>query len=170
MILQCFCFATIIGITQAEVILARTKNIQPKKIMKLIQCERPGFGRLANLQDELDRLFGAQAVWAPALDVQEDKDNYVFRAELPGLKREDIDVSLQDDVLVISGERKVETVNEGVEVHRQERHHGKFQRALTLPTQVAADKITAQYKDGVLTVTLPKVEEAKPKKIDVSVN
>ena len=138
--------------------------------MRLIQCERPGFGRLANLQDELDRLFGTQAVWAPALDVQEDKDNYVFRAELPGLKREDIDVSLQDGVLVISGERKAEKVEEGVEVHRQERHYGKFQRALTLPTPVAADKITAQYKDGVLTVTLPKVEEAKPKKIDVSVN
>jgi HSP20 family protein len=138
--------------------------------MRLIQCERPGFGRLTNLQDELDQLFGTQAVWAPALDVQEDKDNYIFRAELPGLKREDIEVSLQDGTLVISGERKVETVSEGTEVHRQERYYGKFQRALTLPEPVAADKVKADYKDGVLTVTLPKTEAAKPKKIDVSVN
>jgi HSP20 family protein len=139
--------------------------------MRLIQCEQPGLGRLTNLQDELDRLFGSQSeFWAPALDVQEDKDNYVFHAELPGLKREDIEVSLQDGTLVISGERKVEKVEEGVEVHRQERYYGKFQRALTLPEPVAADKVRADYKDGVLTVTLPKTEAAKPKKIDVSVN
>ncbi len=141
--------------------------------MKLIQCERPalaGFGRLTNLQDELDRLFGTQAVWSPALDVQEDKDNYIFRAELPGLKREDIEVSLQDGALVISGERKIEKVEEGTEIHRQERYYGKFQRALSLPAPVAADKIKAQYKDGVLTVTVPKAEEAKPKQIDISVN
>jgi HSP20 family protein len=138
--------------------------------MRLIQCERPGLGRLTNLQDELNRLFGTQAVWAPALDVREDKDNFVIRAELPGLKREDIEVSLQDDTLVISGERKFEKTEEGVEVHRQERYYGKFQRALTLSEPVAADKVKADYKDGVLTVTLPKTEAAKPKKIDVSVN
>jgi HSP20 family protein len=142
--------------------------------MKLIQCERPGFvgfGRLANLQDELDRLFESTvAVWSPRLDVQEDKDNFVIRAELPGLKREDIEVSLHDGALVISGERKVEKVQEGVEVHRQERYYGKFQRALTLPTAVASDNVKAAYKDGVLTITLPKVEEAKPKQIDISAN
>src|SRR5271170_4569594 len=144
--------------------------------MKLIQCEKPGliglnFGRLSNLQDELDQLFESPLTgWAPALDVHEDADNFTIRVEVPGLKREDIGVSLQDDALVISGERKAEKVEEGVEVHRQERFYGKFQRALTLPTPVAAGKVTAQYKDGVLTVTLPKVEEAKPKKIDVSVN
>lgn len=144
--------------------------------MKLIQCERPGlaglnFGRLSNLQDELDRLFDSPLRnWAPALEVREDKDNFVVRAELPGLKREDIEVELHEGALVISGERKAEKVEEGVEVHRQERYYGKFQRALTLPTPVAADKIKAQYKDGVLTVTLPKTEEAKPKQIDISVN
>lgn len=89
---------------------------------------------------------------------------------MPGLKREDIGVSLQDGALVISGERKAEKVEDGVEIHRQERFYGKFQRALTLPAPVAADKVKAQYKDGVLTVTLPKAEEAKPKQIDVSVN
>jgi len=144
--------------------------------MKLVQYERPGlawptFGRLANLQDEIDRLFESPLrLWTPALDVHEDADNFIIRAELPGLKREDIEVSLQDGALVISGERKTEKADEGVEIHRQERYYGKFQRALTLPTPVAADKIKAQYKDGVLTVTLPKAEEAKPKKIDVSVN
>jgi HSP20 family protein len=144
--------------------------------MKLIQYERPSlawptFGRLANLQDELDRLFESPLrAWAPALDVREDADNFIIRAELPGLKREDINVSLQDGALVISGERTVENVEEGVEVHRQERYYGKFQRALTLPAPVAADKIKAQYKDGVLSVTLPKAEEAKPKQIDISVN
>jgi HSP20 family protein len=144
--------------------------------MKVIQYERPGlawptFGRLANLQDEFDRLFESPLTgWAPALDVHEDADNFIIRAEMPGLKREDITVSLQDGALVISGERKVEKVEEGVEVHRQERYYGKFQRALTLPAPVAADKVKAQYKDGILTVTLPKTEEAKPKQIDVSVN
>ncbi|HMD53097.1 MAG TPA: Hsp20/alpha crystallin family protein [Phycisphaerae bacterium] len=144
--------------------------------MKLTKYERPGlvwpsFGRLANLQDELDRLFESpQTGWAPALEVHEDADNFIIRAELPGLKREDIEVSLQDGALVISGERKSEKVEEGVEIHRQERFYGKFQRALTLPTPVAAGKVKAQYKDGVLTITLPKTEEAKPKQIDVSVN
>ena len=144
--------------------------------MKLIRYERPGlawpaFGRLADLQDEFDRLFESPlTAWSPALDVREDKDNFIIRAELPGLKREDIEVSLQDGALVISGERKFEKAEEGVEVHRQERYYGKFQRALTLPEPVAADKVKADYKDGVLTVTLPKTEEAKPKKIDVSVN
>ncbi len=144
--------------------------------MKLVQYERPGlawptFGRLANLQDELERLFESPLrAWAPALDVHEDADSFVIRAELPGLKREDIEVSLQDGALVISGERKTEKVEEGVEVHRQECYYGKFQRALTLSEPVAADKVKADYKDGILTVTLPKTEEAKPKKIDVSVN
>jgi HSP20 family protein len=126
---------------------------------------------LASLQDELDRLFETPLrAWAPALDVHEDKDSFVIRAELPGLKREEIEVSLHDGALIISGERKFEKTEEGVEVHRQERFYGKFQRALTLPTQVAGDKVKAAYKDGVLTVTLPKAEAAKPKQIDVSVN
>ena len=143
--------------------------------MKLIHYERPLawpiFDRLTSLPDDLKHLFESPMTgWAPALDVHEDKNSFIIRTELPGLKREDIEVSLHDGALVISGERKGEKVEEGVEVHRQERYYGKFQRALTLPTPVAADKITAQYKDGVLTVMLPKVEEAKPKKIDVSVN
>jgi HSP20 family protein len=144
--------------------------------MKLVQYQRPGliwpsFGRLSNLQDELDRLFESPLTgWAPALEVYEDKDNFVVNAELPGLKREDIEVSLQDGALVISGERKAEEKRKEGEIHRQERFYGKFQRALTLPAPIAVDQVKAQYKDGILTITLPKAEEAKPKKIDVSVN
>ncbi|MGC9940550.1 MAG: Hsp20/alpha crystallin family protein [Verrucomicrobiota bacterium] len=143
--------------------------------MKLVQYERPalagfGFGRLTGLQDEIDRLFEVERAWAPALDVQEDKDNFRVSVELPGLKREDIQVSLEEGALVISGERKTETLDEGIAVHRQERYYGKFSRVLALPSAVAEDKVKAAYKDGILTVTLPKAEEAKPKTIAVSEN
>jgi HSP20 family protein len=142
--------------------------------MKLMHYTRPSlawptFGRLANLQDELDRLFESPLqAWAPALDVHEDKDGFTIRAELPGMKREDIEVSIQDGALIISGERKSEDPKEGTEVHRQERFYGRFSRALTLPTAVSGDKVKASYKDGILTVTLPKAEDAKPKQIAVS--
>ena len=144
--------------------------------MKLMTYQRPGlawptFGRLASLQDEIDRLFEPPLqAWAPALEVHEDKDGFSIRVELPGMKREDIEVSLHDGALVISGERHREKICEGTEEHRQERYYGKFSRALTLPTAVAGDKVKAAYKDGVLTVTLPKAEEAKPKQINVTVS
>lgn len=141
--------------------------------MKLIQYERPalagfGFGRLAGLEDELDQLFGASLpTWAPALDVREDKDQYTVNLELAGFKREDISVQIEDGNLVIAGERKAETVNEGTAVHRQERYYGKFSRVLSLPLPIADNQVKAAYKDGVLTVTLPKAEQAKPKQIAV---
>lgn len=142
--------------------------------MKLVNYERPvlaTFGRLANLQGEIERLFETPLqAWSPALDVHEDKDNFTVTLELPGLKREDISVHLEDGSLIISGERKTENVSDDTEVHRRERFYGKFSRALTLPTAVSPDKVKANYKDGILTVTLPKAEEAKPKQIDVNVN
>ena len=144
--------------------------------MKLTTYQRPSllwptFSRLTGLQDEMDRLLEMPLqAWAPALDVHEDKDGYTVRVEVPGMKREDIVVSLQDGALVVSGERKEEKITGDTEVHRQERYYGKFSRALTLPTAVAGDKVKAAYKDGILTVTLPKAEEAKPKQIDVAVN
>ena len=139
------------------------------------------FGRLSDLRDEIDRLFDTPMTelartsnllsgWTPALDVYEQKDNFVVKAELPGMKKEDIQVSLHDGSLSISGERKSETKHEDADVYRAERFFGRFQRAVTLPAPVAPDKVKAQYKDGVLTVTLPKTEEAKPKQIDVSVS
>ncbi|MDR3377735.1 MAG: Hsp20/alpha crystallin family protein [Verrucomicrobiae bacterium] len=140
--------------------------------MKLMQYSQPvawpAFGRLTNLEDELDSLFESPAeTWSPALDIQENKDAYTLNVELPGMKREDITVSIQNDALVISGERKAETVSEGTEIHRQERFYGKFSRTLTLPAAVSGDQVKASYKEGVLTVTLPKAEEAKPRQITV---
>jgi len=140
----------------------------------------PGFGQLSSLREEIDRLFESPLAeltrgshllsgWTPALDMFEDKDNVYVRAELPGMKKEEIDLSLHNGTLSISGERKQETKFEGAEVYRAERFVGRFQRAVTLPTTVAADKVKAQYKDGILTVTLPKTEEAKPKQINVNV-
>ena len=137
----------------------------------------PTIGRLTDLRDEIDRFFEAPIArtseflgWAPAFDVYEEKDNFVVKAELPGMKKEDINVSLHDGDLIISGERKSETKSEGTEVYRAERYFGKFQRSVTLPAAVAAAKVKAEYRDGVLTVTLPKAEEAKPKQIEVSVS
>jgi HSP20 family protein len=119
---------------------------------------------------ELTRTSRLLSGWTPALDVSEDKDNVYVRVELPGMRKEDIDVSLHNGSLSISGERKSEEEFKDAEVYRAERFFGRFQRTVTLPTQVAADKIKAQYKDGLLNVTLPKAEEAKPKHIDVHVN
>jgi len=87
--------------------------------------------------------------------------------ELPGMRREDIEISLHDGTLTISGERKRETSN-GERAERTERYIGKFRRSVTLPTRVDANKVSATYRDGILTVTLPKAEEAKPKQIPVS--
>ena len=141
----------------------------------------PGFGQLTDLRDEIDRLFEAPlsdlarssqllSGWTPALDVFEDKDNIVVRAELPGMKKEEIQLSLHENCLSLSGERKSEETHKDQEVYRAERFFGRFQRTVTLPIPVAADKVKAQYKDGILTVTLPKKEEAKPKQIDVNVS
>ena len=154
--------------------------------MNLIKWQRPtlrtwpGLGRLSDLRDEIDRLFESPlgetrtsqllSGWTPALDVYEEKDHFIVKAELPGLKKEDIEVSFHDGGLSISGERKSETKHEDAEVYPAERFFGRFQRTVTLPTPVAVDKARASYQDGVLTVTLPKTEEAKPKHIDVHVS
>ena len=146
--------------------------------MKLTRVSTwPTLGRLTDLRDEIDRLFESPLSrtseflgWTPPFDVFEDKDNFVVKAEVPGMKREDINVSLHDGSLVISGERQNETRSEGTEVYRAERFFGKFQRVIALPAAVAPDKVKAQYKDGILTITLPKSEEAKPKQIEVNVN
>jgi HSP20 family protein len=107
--------------------------------------------------------------WFPAVDVYEDKDSLLVKAELPGLKKEDIEISLHDGSLTLSGERKQEEKHEGAEVYRSERWVGRFHRSISLPCSVEADKIKATYNEGVLKVTLPKAEEAKPKQIAISV-
>jgi HSP20 family protein len=155
--------------------------------MSIIRWQRPGFasgpsfGTLFGLRDELHRLIehplgeiarGRQLlrVWNPALDLYEDKDNVFVKVELAGLKKEDIDVSLEDGVLTISGERKSETKAEDAETHRSERFVGHFNRIVTLPSEVKADEVKAVYQDGILTVTLPKAEAAKPKQIEVKID
>jgi HSP20 family protein len=139
----------------------------------------PPFGGLTNLRDEMDRLFAAPLAqltrnsqllsgWTPALDIFEEKDHLIVKAELPGMKKEQIEVSLHHGSLSISGERKSEGNYGDADVYRAERFVGRFQRTVTLPVQVAGDKVKAQYKDGLLTITLPKTEEARPKQIEVN--
>ena len=153
--------------------------------MNVIRYHNPGrsdlvqaFDRFAALRDELDRLFdgssgpllrtpGSFSRWAPALDVFQDKDQFTVVAELPGLKKEDIELSLHNGVLTISGERKQEKKSE--EGYRSERFFGRFQRSVTLPTSVDGNNVKATYQDGILKVVVPKAEEAKPKQIQVSV-
>jgi len=161
--------------------------------MTLTRWQRPDLwsfyplSRVTSLRDEVDNLFNlalgrltdssgekvreAQMLegWFPAVDVYEDQDSLLVKAELPGLRKEDIEISLQDGYLTLSGERKQEEKREGAEVYRSERRVGRFNRNISLPCSVEADKIKATYNEGVLTVALPKAEEAKPKQIPISV-
>jgi HSP20 family protein len=161
--------------------------------MTLSKRQQPDFWnlsplrRMTSLGDEVNNLFnlalgrfvdsnvqngsGSQLMegWFPAIDVAEDKDNLVVKAELPGLKKEDIEIFLHEGFLTLSGERKEEVKNHDAEVYRCERWTGRFHRTISLPFGVVADKIKATYNEGVLQVTLPKAEEAKPKQIPISV-
>lgn len=107
--------------------------------------------------------------WSPALDVHDEKDAFTVTLEAPGLKKEDFEISWHDGVLSIAGERKDEKGAGERTYFRRERFFGRFARSVSLPADVQSDKIAATYQDGVLTVTLPKAEEAKPKQIEVSV-
>lgn len=115
----------------------------------------------------LPRQRAGMNAWSPALDVWDDKDAFVVSLEAPGLKKEDFEISFQDGVLSIAGERKAEAESAEKSYFRRERFLGRFCRSVTLPAQVDVSKVSASYKDGVLTVTLPKSEEAKPKQIEV---
>lgn len=154
--------------------------------MNLIRFQRPDtwvspFDRLTNLRDEINRLFdtpfgesGRETEffngWSPALDVYEDKDSVIVKTALPGMKRDQIEVSLQDNTLTISGERKSERTEGAGSTSRSERFFGRFQRTVTLPKPVDTTKVNARYKEGILTVTLSKTEESKPRQIEVKVN
>jgi len=114
-------------------------------------------------------LAGAESAWSPAVDILEKGDNLVIRAEVPGIERDAIDVKVEDNTLILSGERVRETEEEGSQAYRRERVYGSFVRSFNLPKTVDAARITAHYKNGVLEITVPKAEEAKPRKIDVKV-
>lgn len=138
------------------------------------------FRELRTLQDEMTRLFtginpGGQnreemlkGAWSPRVDIFENKDRLVLQAELPGMKRDDFELSLENNVLTLSGERKFEKRAEGDNYHRIERAYGSFTRSFTLPQTVSADGASAEFADGILTVSLPRREETKARKIEVS--
>ncbi len=107
--------------------------------------------------------------WSPAFDIREIKDQVIFEAELPGLSKKDIDISLQDSVLTISGERDEREVTEDETVHRSELRYGKFIRSFTLPTQVDEDKVEAKYHNGILNITLTKVVPEEPEKKKIAI-
>jgi HSP20 family protein len=153
--------------------------------MSLIRYQTPTtspwrtLDRWSSLRDDLNNLFelpGWSAMpqaqlfsgWTPALDLYQTNDDIVAVVELPGMRKEEIEISLNDGTLTISGERKEETANDDKNA-RTERIPGKFRRSISLPTRVDANKVNASYKDGILTVTLPKAEEVKPKQIQVNV-
>lgn len=137
------------------------------------------FRDLRNLQDEVNRLFStnisrvfgdegiARGAWNPSIDIYENKDQIVVEAELPGMKREDFDLSIENNVLTLRGERRFEKKDEGDNYHRVERSYGSFTRSFTLPQTVTGESANAEYKNGVLRVTLPKREEVKARRIEI---
>jgi len=139
------------------------------------------FRDFGDMQAEVNRLFDSflgrpaqqpgsmERVWAPAVDMYETKDALMVAAELPGLDEKGIHLSIIGDVLSIRGERQWNQEVKQESCYRGERWYGKFERSLPLPMPVQADKVTAKYRDGVLTITLPKVEEIRPKEIKIDV-
>lgn len=132
--------------------------------------ERYSKSGLSNIGKQLSTEMSF-ADWSPSVDIEEEEDKYVIKADLPGVKKEDIEVKLENNVLSIRGEKKTEKeTGKGTKHHRTERFHGTFARSFTLPETVKADEVDASYKDGVLMLTVPKEEESKPKSIDIKVS
>ena|SRR5437867_4130191 len=140
------------------------------------------FEPFRDLQDRMNRLFTESyrgqageedwalgGTWAPAVDIYEQENNIVIKAELPGVDPKDVDIRLDNNILTIKGERKFDNDVKKENYHRVERAYGVFTRSFTLPSGVDPNGIKAEYKDGVLRLTLPKREEAKPKQIQISV-
>ena len=140
------------------------------------------FREMEDLQNRLSTLFGRTPMrrgngkenitlpeWTPLADITEDDREYVIKAELPELKREDVKVTVENGVLTISGERKFEKEEKKKKYHRVERGYGSFVRTFALPEDADANKVKAQFKQGMLELHLPKNEKAKPKQIEVNV-
>lgn len=121
------------------------------------------FRELMNVQQQLSSC----GTWAPVVDIFEKGDDLVICAELPGLERDDVDISIENNTLVLRGERKRKTEFEEKDAYRLERTFGSFTRSFTLPKTVDSERISASYKDGVLELTLPKVAQAKLRKIEI---
>src|SRR5713226_3301436 len=137
------------------------------------------FRDLRTLQEEVNRLFSgnmarafdgegiARGSWSPNVDIYENKDQIVLEAELPGMNREDFDVSVENNIVTLRGERHFEKKDETDNYHRVERAYGSFTRSFTLPNTVSSEGATADYRNGVLRVTLPKREETKARRIEI---
>ena len=137
------------------------------------------FRELRTLNDEMNRLFSAvpasvdrgefaRGSWSPNVDIYEDENRLIVEAELPGMNREDFEVSVENNVLTLKGERKFEKKTEGDNYHRVERAYGSFTRQFTLPQTITAEGATADFENGVLRVALPKREETKAHKIEIT--
>jgi len=132
--------------------------------------ERYSKSGMSNLGKQLNTDLSF-ADWAPSVDIEEEADKYVIKADLPGVDKDDIEVKLENGVLSIRGEKKTEKeTGKGTKQHRTERFHGTFARSFTLPEAVKADQVDASYKDGVLSLTIPKQEESKPQSIEIKVS
>jgi HSP20 family protein len=135
----------------------------------------PVFRPITSLWEDMDRLFGrtfgedvlGRRGWAPALDMDEDEKEVTIRAEIPGVKPEDLDVSVTENTLSIAGEKKEEHERKERGFFRSERRYGSFRRTVPLPVGVDPDSVTAEYNDGILSVRLQKTEQAQPKRIQV---
>lgn len=139
------------------------------------------FEEMERMLKEMDRVFSNKRTlphltetmvtgeWSPAVDILEDEKEFVLKAELPEVKKEDVKVSVEADSLIIRGERKAEKEEKGKKYHRIERYYGTFQRTFTLPEATDASKIRSEFKDGVLTVHLPKDPTVKSKTIEIKV-
>jgi HSP20 family protein len=137
------------------------------------------FRDLRTLQEEVNRLFSTnltrafgdedigRGAWAPSVDIYENKDQIVLEAELPGMKQEDFDLAIENNIITLRGERKFEKTEENDNYHRVERSYGSFTRSFTLPQTVSGEGATAEYSNGVLRVTLPKREETKARRIEI---
>ncbi len=134
------------------------------------------FKELLSLRDEFDRIFKEYFMrpekideeWFPMLDMKEDAESIVVNIEVPGVKKDDIKVTLRGNQLIVTGERKFEKEKKDETYHRIERSYGKFQRVITIPVEVDQSKIKATYENGILSITLPKTEKEKPKEIEIS--
>ena len=127
------------------------------------------FGRTPSVSNGEKKEAIAVAEWSPLVDITEDEKEYIVKAEIPEMKKEDIKINIHDDVLAISGERKYEKEEKGKKYHRVERAYGSFMRSFTLPEDADGSRISAEYKDGMLKVHLPKSAKPKAKTIDVKI-
>ncbi len=170
--------------------MAEKEAVEKKKAEEKERAEvalyRPP--RLPMMFDEIDRMFSRflgrpfglmrwpRTLWPeefeagyPSVDIFEDKENVVVKAEIPGVKKEELEVNVTEDSVVLSGEKKKEEKVEEKDYYRYERSYGSFHRTLPLPTEVQSDKAKAQFKDGVLKITIPKTPEAKKKEVKVKI-